>query len=137
MPFEYISIGNYQNLGKKMIRLARGLDPRPKTLRDLKIYLNEPVSESADVVFPAYYDENAPVEYAQPAAKSELVVNLPHPDLLDDAEQSIQAGPAEYELPNFYADILFPCPPRNDLTQDERKAVFEMRIGDYTMASCK
>ena len=137
MPFEYISVGNYQNLGKKMIRLARGLDPRPKTLKDLKNYLNTPPGDSADVEFPAYYDEKAVVEYAQPAAKSQLLVNLPNVELLDDAEQSIQAGTAAYELPYFYTENLFPCAPRSDLTPDERKAVLEMRIGDYTMASCK
>ena len=141
---------NYELLGKKIILLAKGHKPVPQTIGELKAFFAEAHSDSSgnpignpEVDLSAYQDtdEVCVVQSGRASSVKEttkLVIKLPDEKELQEALNWIRqvSNTSQYELPDFYRK-LFPCPPRTDLSQAERLAALEARIGDYSMASCK
>ena len=142
---------NYELLGKKIILLAKGHEPVPQNIAELKAFFAETHSDSSGnpigdpgVDLSAYQDtdEVCVVQSGRASSVKEttkLVIKLPDQKELQEAIDAIEQGSdtSPYELPEFYSDWLFPGVPSTNLSKANRIKALEMRIGDYSMASCK
>lgn len=128
MQFELFDVENYDNWGNLIKKWARDKNSRPAegNIQNLIAAMN---AANVGATFPQQqFTTFKFVEMKSDA--TELVIMLPPPDIIDQAEASLANG---YALPPFYEDTFnnaMKCP------SGLRKVLHSQRVGEYVLKFC-
>ena len=118
--------------GRLVKAWTKGITPHPTTLAELSEQMIAAGMEPPDL--PPFITELAVVQ----KPKHVLTIRLPAKELVEASEAKIASGgPGEYPLPRFYDEFFKDGTRDTELTQEERLALNDQRLGEYSMNSCK
>ena len=122
MEFRQVKLANYTAFGEKVKAWAKGNDPIPADLNELKEQL---AAAQVGATIPEHITK---VRFVQ-ADDDTWIVRLPAKKYLEASEERLKE--ADYTLPSFY-ERVFRAKPHVD---DKMKFQAE-RIADYTINGC-
>jgi hypothetical protein len=128
MKFEMFDILNYDKWGILIKQWAHDSTSRPKDITEFKDQV-----EKAGVVATYPRDYKTLVFVDTSSTDPTLVIKLPPPDLLDQAEQDLATQ--DYPLPPFYPDLMRDPSLKNN-TPPGRLLFHNNRVGEYTIKFC-
>jgi hypothetical protein len=121
-PIPRINVLNYRALGQKMIKWATDRESRPETLPE---FVRE-VDGIIELPLPAWIKG---LQFVQ-SNNETLLIRLPPKEVVEDSLERIAAGTGRYPFPNFYEQFIL------EEGEHDQQAIFEFRVGDYTIAHC-
>ena len=92
--------------------------------------LKQCAAAGVNIKIPGRYHKN-PIQWA-PSREDTLMIRLPPPVLIADAEKWLPQEPGNYPLPPFYQRAFQGVDP----IIGDKKTFHDERVGDYSMGNC-
>lgn len=121
-PIPRINVVNYRALGQNMIKWALDAETRPENLPQFVAAVDGMI----ELPLPSWIKG---LQFVQSNTEV-LMIRLPPKEVVEDTLERIASGTGKYPFPNFYEQFIL-----QDGDHDQR-AIFEFRVGDYTIAHC-
>ena len=122
MIFRQVKLANYSAFGEKVKAWAKGNDPIPHDLAEMKEQL---AAAQVGVTIPEHITK---VKFVQ-ADDDTWIVRLPAKRYLEASEERLKQ--ADYTLPSFYEEAF-----RSKPHVDDKMKFQAQRIADYTINGC-
>jgi hypothetical protein len=121
------TVGNFEAWGNLVKRWAKGDQPRPTTIQQLKDQCD---GAGVGATISGYET----LDIVQSQSETHLLLRLPPKKQLEASETRLATG--SYSIPPFYKRI-FDHPADPAIPTAQNMTVHAERIGDYTMAACQ
>lgn len=121
-PIPRINVLNHRRLGQKMIKWATEPETRPE---NLPRFIAE-VEGMIELPLPSWIKG---LQFVQSNTEV-LLIRLPPKEIVEDTLERIASGTGKYPFPAFYEDFIL------QESDHDQRAIFEFRVGDYTIAHC-